>query len=348
MIGSDAHQDHIDTRCACSDRWRSAVAIRGGVFLQHRLGLLADAAIVFSDAQVAPRGVPDRVGMDGMTLSGLQDHDAAIDALLSVARREMLLLAVAIGAIDDDGVAVSSARLRWAIGSARQLIVALGADPRIARRAHQLDRAANRAQRWLVTEPPQSLQAISSLVDRIAARRRRGTRAITAEHATLIDLDLDGLELSRILLHGAALTDVTAQRARLDGADASSTRWLRCELAGCSLMMAVFTGGALERCNLVRANLDGTSWHRAALSHCALPYARLTDARLDRAAFSDCDLRGACFDIVRSPDVASLAGARFERCDLRETSWAGRDLAGAVFTDCDLAGAHGVAPPMQS
>ena len=283
-----------------------------------------------------------------MTLSGLQDHDAAIDALLSVARREMLLLAIAIGAIDDDGVAVASARLRWAIGSARQLVVALGSDPRIARRAHQLDRAANRAQRWLVTEPPQSLQAISSLVDRIAARRSRRTRAIGAEHASLIDLDLDGLELSRMLLHGATLTDITAQRARLDGADASSTRWLRCELGNCSLAMAVFTGGALERCNLLRASLEGTSWHRATLSHCILAHARLTDARLDRAVFSDCDLRGASMDIVRSPDVASLAGARFERCDLRDTSWGGRNLSGAVFTDCDLAGAHGVAPPAAS
>jgi uncharacterized protein YjbI with pentapeptide repeats len=286
--------------------------------------------------------------MDQMTLSGLQDHDAAIDALLSVARREMLLLAIAIGAIDDDGVAVASARLRWAIGSARQLVVALGSDPRIARRAHQLDRAANRAQRWLVTEPPQSLQAISNLVDRIAARRMRGRRAIAAEHASLIDLDLDGLELSRILLHGATLSDITAQRARLDGADASSTRWLRCELASCSLAMTVFTGGALERCNLTRANLEGTSWHRATVSHCTLSHARLTDARLDRAVFSDCDLRGASLDIVRSPDVASVAGVRFERCDLRDTSWGGRDLAGAVFSDCDLAGAHGVAQPASS
>jgi uncharacterized protein YjbI with pentapeptide repeats len=112
--------------------------------------------------------------------------------------------------------------------------------------------------------------------------------------------------------------------------------------------MTVFTGGALERCNLTRANLEGTSWHRATVSHCTLSHARLTDARLDRAVFSDCDLRGASLDIVRSPDVASVAGVRFERCDLRDTSWGGRDLAGAVFSDCDLAGAHGVAQPASS
>src|SRR4029078_7762450 len=111
------------------------------------------------------------------------------------------------------------------------------------------------------------------------------------------------------------------------------------------LPMAVFTGGTLERCDLSRASLQGTSWHRATLSHCALTRACLTDARLDRAVFGDCDLRGASFDIVRSPDVASLAGARFDRCDLRDTSWAGRDLSGGVCTDCDLVGAHGVGAP---
>lgn len=280
-----------------------------------------------------------------MTLSGLQDRAAAIEALLAVARREMLVLAVAVGAIDDDGAAVASARVRWAIGSARQLIISREADPRVARFAGQLDRAANRAQRWLVGEPPQSMQKISSLVDRIASRRRRHGRAIAAEHASLVDLDLDGLELSRILLRGAALVDVTARRARIDAADARSTRWLRCDLSACSLAMAVFTGATLEHCDLSHAGLQGTSWHRATLSHCALSRAPATDARLDRAVFTDCDLRGARFDIVRSPDVASLAGARFDRCDLRDTSWAGRDLSGAVFTSCDLTGAHGVGTP---
>src|SRR6185503_1368516 len=156
MIGSDAHQDHIDTLRVCSERGRPPAAIGGGSWtrkMQHWIWLSADAAIAredsdqiaFSDAPAGARDVPDRVGMKAMTLSGLQDHDAAIDALLAVARREMLHLAIAVGTIDDDGVAVASARLRWAIGSARQLIVSLGSDPRITRRAHQLDRAANRA-----------------------------------------------------------------------------------------------------------------------------------------------------------------------------------------------------------
>jgi len=244
-------------------------------------------------------------------------------------------------AIDDDAAAVASARLRWAIGCARQLIATLGRGERLERHAGALDRVANRAQRWLASEPPQPLQAIGGLVDRIAARRRRRSAGIVAEHANLVDLDLDGLELSRILLRGAILSDLTARRAACDAADARSTRWLRCRLDDSSLAVAVFSGSTLEHCDLSRANLEGTSWHRATVAHGVLPRASLADARLDRAVFSDCDLRGADLRLVRQPAVASLAGARFVRCDLRDTSWAGRELGGATFVDCKLFGAHG-------
>jgi uncharacterized protein YjbI with pentapeptide repeats len=276
-----------------------------------------------------------------MTLSGLQQRDVAVEALLSVARRETLLLAIASCAADDDGAAVASARLRWAIGSARQLIATFWNDRRVQRCVSELDRVANRAQRWLVEEPPRSLHTIGELVDRVAIRRGRRAAGIDAEHVSLLDLDLDELELGRILLHGASLTEVTARRASCDAADASSTRWLHCQLEHCSLTMSVFTGSALDHCDLTRTNLEGTSWHRAALSHCNLPRTSLVDARLDRAVFTDCNLRGADLEIMRSPDVATLAGARFVRCDLRETNWAGRELGGATFVDCKLFGAHG-------
>jgi uncharacterized protein YjbI with pentapeptide repeats len=277
-----------------------------------------------------------------MTLAGRNDRETAIDALLSVARREILLLAVAVGAIDDDAAAVASARLRWAIGAARQLI-ALGHDEAAERHAGELDRVANRAQRWLVSEPPRPLHAIRDLVDRIAARPGRRRPGILAEHANLVDLDLDGLALARIRLHGAILTDVTARRAGCDAADARASRWLRCRLDASSLAMAVFSGSTLEDCELARANLQGTSWHRAALARCDLSRAALLDARLDRAVFSDCNLRGADLAIAQSPEVAGLAGARFVRCDLRDTDWTGRDLGGATFVDCTLSGARGVA-----
>jgi uncharacterized protein YjbI with pentapeptide repeats len=281
-----------------------------------------------------------------MTFAGPGDRATAIDALLAVARRELLALAVATCAIDDAAAAVASARLRWAISSARQLILAHGggAGPAVhahARLAYQLDRIANRAQRWLVDDPPRSLHEIAGLVDRISARRGRRLPALDADHAALVDLDLDDLDLDRISLRGANLTEVSLRRAGCTAADASGSRWRRCRLDRAALAMAVFAGAELAHCNLSRADLAGTSWHRATLAGCALRRATLTDTRLDRAVFSDCDLRGADLAIVRSPLVAPLAGARFVRCDLRDSHWRGRALGGATFIDCKLFGARG-------
>jgi pentapeptide repeat protein len=216
-----------------------------------------------------------------MRSSGLQDRAAAIDALLGVARRETLVLALADGAADHDGAAVAAARLRWAIGTVRQLIAAVEHAPWIEPHIRQLDQVANRAQRWLATEPTRSSREIGELVDRLFARPGRRGPGIDAAHASLVDHDLDDLDL------------------------------------------------------------EGSRWRHATLSHCTLRHARLIDARLDGAVFSDCDLRGADLQIVRSPSAAALDGARFVRCDLRETRWAGRELGGASFLDCQLLGAHG-------
>ena len=273
-----------------------------------------------------------------MTMSGGYGRDAAIEALLSEARRELLVVAIASCSLDDDAAAIASARLRWAISAARPLIAAQGHD---ARHAHQLDRIANRAQRWLAAEPPRPLQEIRSLVDRVSLRRRRRGPAIAADHAVLVDLDLDELDLGRISLRAAHLTEVGLRRAACVAADASASRWLRCRLERCDLAMAVLAGAHLERCELSRARAEGTSWHRATLVHCALRRASLIDARLDRAELRDCDLRGADLSIVRSPNVATLVGARFVRCDLRDTRWTGRELGGAAFVDCKLFGARG-------
>jgi uncharacterized protein YjbI with pentapeptide repeats len=281
-----------------------------------------------------------------MTSADRCDRDAAVEALLAVARRETLALAVATCALDDDAAAVASARLRWAIGAARPLILAqdgarTASRTRVAGLAHQLDRIANRAQRWLADEPPRSLREIARLVDRSSTRRAPPVAAIRADHAALVDLDLDDLDLARISLRGAVLTDVGLQRATCTAADATGSRWQRCRLDRVALAMAVLVDARLAHCDLSRAGLAGTSWHRAALAHCALVRANLIDARLDRAVVTDCDLRGADLAIVRSPHVATLAGARFVRCDLRDTHWRGRALGGATFVDCKLFGARG-------
>jgi uncharacterized protein YjbI with pentapeptide repeats len=288
------------------------------------------------------------VGLAVMAMTGfdLCSRGAAIEALLLLARHELLVLVVASSAADDDAAAIASARLRWAIASARQLIMAVhdarAASPTDhARHAHQLDRIANRAQRWLVAEPPRPLHEIGGLVDRRSARPGRWLPAVDADRAALVELDLDELELTRISLRAAQLDQVSLRRATCTAADASASRWQRCRLERAALGMAVFVDAQLRSCDLSRANLSGTSWHRAVVARCTLRRAALTDARLDRAVFSDCDLRGADLGIVRSANVATLVGARFVRCDLRDTHWRGRELGGATLVDCRLYGARG-------
>ena len=308
-----------------------------------------------------------------MTPSGLQDHDgrddhddhdrdASIEALLAAARHETLVLAVALAALDDDAATVASARLRWAIGAARALITSAEHEPGIARHADQLDRVANRAQRWLVCEPPRSPRAVGALIERVVARRGSRAPALDASHTQLVDLDLDGLDLARVSLRAASLTDLTLRRARCNAADASAAHWLRCDLDASSLKKAVLSGAILEHCNLSRATLSGASFQGATVSHSNLLRATLVDARLDGAVFTDCNLRGADLSLARADlslaradpglaradpgraraaRVASLTGTRFLRCDLRETCWSGRDLGGAIFIDCKLFGAHG-------
>ena len=295
--------------------------------------------------------------------------ETAVDELLVVARREALMLAIATCALDDDAAAIAAARLRWAIDAARPLIATADRRARnhhgatdaiparrprhghraigpvtadLAQRAEQLDQIANRAQRWLVDEPLRPLHEIARMVDR-AARRDHRAAAITADHAVLVELDLDGLDLTRLSLAGARLVEVSLRGATCTATDARSSRWRRCMLDRAGLALAVFGDARLERCDLSLADLTGTSWHRASVARGRLRGATLVDARLDRAAFTDCDLRGVDLSIARSPHVATLAGARFTRCDLRDTDWRGRDLAGASFVDCELSGARGAA-----
>jgi uncharacterized protein YjbI with pentapeptide repeats len=64
--------------------------------------------------------------------------------------------------------------------------------------------------------------------------------------------------------------------------------------------------------------------------------ANLTSSKLDRALFSACDMRAADLRRSEGGPPATTRGATFEDCDLRETSWDGRDLTEARFVRCKL------------
>jgi uncharacterized protein YjbI with pentapeptide repeats len=62
---------------------------------------------------------------------------------------------------------------------------------------------------------------------------------------------------------------------------------------------------------------------------------------LDDAVLIDCDLRGADLSIAKLGALATLRGLRLERCDLRASSWRGRELDGVTLIGCKLFGLIG-------
>ena len=114
----------------------------------------------------------------------------------------------------------------------------------------------------------------------------------------------------------------------------------RCRFVAVALRGSNFDDSVFEDCDLSMSHVERTSWQRARLVRCRLSGAFLVDAVLDGATFEDCDLRGA--------DLAQNLGRRvtarktqFVRCDLRETGWEQRGLAGTRFDRCRFHGVHG-------
>jgi uncharacterized protein YjbI with pentapeptide repeats len=127
-------------------------------------------------------------------------------------------------------------------------------------------------------------------------------------------------------------------------ADLHDTSWrslhaVDCALDGASLRGAVFDNAVLEACNLAAADLLGASWRWSKVTRCALAGARLTNAILEHARFVDCDFRGADFSVLPAAQASTWRGA-FVRCDLRDSLWHARELAGVIFIDCKLSGAR--------
>jgi uncharacterized protein YjbI with pentapeptide repeats len=276
-----------------------------------------------------------------MMSAGRSIDEESIASVLAAARREILDLVIAVGAIDDDGAAMASSRLRWAMTAAEHLAATQSISPRSIT-STQLASVREQANRWLSNDPRMlTADAVERLLTRIEHRRSHGEPCIDATNAELDGLDLDDLDLSKLWLRGANLNNVTGRRALLDVADATGASLRQCQLCDSSLSMATFDESTLVECDLSRANLERATWHHTSITRCTLAGAELTDARFDGTVFIDCNLRGAALGIVKLARRATTAATQFVRCDLRETGWRGRDLAGVTFVDCKLYGAHG-------
>lgn len=159
--------------------------------------------------------------------------------------------------------------------------------------------------------------------------------------AILVEVVLDGADLGFATLGSAQLDHVSFVRARLGSTAFAGSRIVDCKFDDAGMTLAKLGDAALDRCSFAGAELDRSTWYRSTVRDSDLHGAQFGNAALDRAVFTGCNFRGAALALHDKQPLGSTFQTRFERCDLRDTTWADRDLGSAVFVDCQLAGAKG-------
>ena len=255
-----------------------------------------------------------------------------IVGVLGLARRELLMLAVATQRTMMDHAAVAVTRMLSTVAYAQQLAAQ---SPVCFRYFHeQFSALEQAAQSWI----PDNLV----LTDVLRAQSR--VEPISADDTLLVGFDWDGLALLLMSVRNSTLSGISARRTSLDSLNASNARVVQSCFNDARLRLANFTMSRLEDCTLHRANLEGTRWRAAQVHRCSATDALLGSARLEHAQFVDCDFRNA--DIQGFSDHSNR-GLVFVRCDLRRTNWHGRTLRGVSFVDCKLHGIYGAVEDLE-
>lgn len=263
--------------------------------------------------------------------------DVAIEGVLAVARREILLLAAALQSNHRIMSLVAAGRLRWSLSCAHDF--AARSPFALSRMRTRLAEVEEAARRWLpeitavVEDPAHLRQVLTALSDPYL-----GQRTVCANDTLIAGLDLDNLPLAGVKLRGATIAQVSARRARLDDGDATGAVITRSCFDTASLRLCALNDAEIQECTFACANLEGAQWRGARLSRVAGRGALLFHSNLEAAHFLDCDFRDADFQGFLD---SGTAGAEFVRCDLRRTNWHGRDLSRVAFIHCKLHGAFG-------
>lgn len=110
----------------------------------------------------------------------------------------------------------------------------------------------------------------------------------------------------------------------------------------CRLQGASFKAARMSSCSFRESHASRSDWSKADCEAIMFDRCELQNATFDGARFKDCSFLGHRLDGTHDfAHLATTRGARFEDCDLRETDWRGRNLSGATFVRCKLAGAKG-------
>lgn len=168
---------------------------------------------------------------------------------------------------------------------------------------------------------------------------RYGGVDFTGAHLERVTFDNALLDAAQMI--EAELVDVSAREAictsiKLQGARITGGTFYRAQLA-----LAVLDDAVIDETSFEEANLDRSTWAGAATTAASFDRVVFGNAWLDGARFRGCTFRKADLRLLTEGIKCTTRGALFEDCDLRFTRWDGRDLDGATFIRCKLAGITG-------
>ncbi|HTE56517.1 MAG TPA: pentapeptide repeat-containing protein [Kofleriaceae bacterium] len=153
---------------------------------------------------------------------------------------------------------------------------------------------------------------------------------------------LDHAVIDAVQLHDAELVDVSVRGAVATSLKVKHAHVIRGSFAQAQLAIAAFDGAVIDGTSFEGANLERSTWANANVTAASFDNANLGNAWLDAGRFRGCTFRKADFRLITQGIRCTTRGSVFEDCDLRFTRWDGRDLSGATFVRCKLAGISGI------
>lgn len=160
--------------------------------------------------------------------------------------------------------------------------------------------------------------------------------------ARLVRVTLDRATIDSVRFVDAELVDLSARGAIATSIKLEGARITRGTLSGAQLALATLDGAVIDETAFDGANLERSTWTGAVVAAAQFDDASLGNAWLDGGRFAGCTFRKADFRRITQGIKCTTRGAVFEDCDLRFTRWDGRDLSGAAFIRCKLAGIAGI------
>ncbi|MCW5803933.1 MAG: pentapeptide repeat-containing protein [Deltaproteobacteria bacterium] len=268
--------------------------------------------------------------------------DARFSERLKLARDIMDHLRRALTTHDEAAILMAASRLRIAVDMLRST-------PATPAQLIALREVRSEVSPLLALAPSMlhGLLAVRQLLARVnvtsldGCRRTRGG-PVDIGGQLLEVITVEERDLTNAVLANACLRDVNLDEATLDGADASRVLLARVRLGAGSAQRIQLEDSFLEGCYLASANLTRSEWNGSTVCGSIFDGATMTDSRLDDAVFMGCSLRGVDFSSIHREPGTRIVGARFVRCDLRESTWWGRTFDRVNIIDCKVSGLAGI------